>query len=166
MAVFIISTLALHYIKDGERGTLKCKASYLTAKIYSARPKGGPLVAWMLQAKPGRSDKQQQEQNSTNLGTKWITAHLSEVFATHRLKTEEGAACLTVLAARLPSRKEGKVEVQPSKAGPSNQVSCSLFCLHFWGGNQVTRSVEASIKYPAFGQSLLISILKLHHRGP
>ena len=45
MAVFIISTLALHYIKDGERGTLKCKASYLTAKIYSARPKGGPLVA-------------------------------------------------------------------------------------------------------------------------
>ena len=33
MAVFIISTLALHYIKDGERETLKCEASYPTAKI-------------------------------------------------------------------------------------------------------------------------------------
>ena len=109
---------------------------------YRVRLKGGSQVAWMLQAKPGRSDKQQQEQNSTNLGTKWITAHWSEVFATHHLKTEEGAACLTVLAARLPSRKEEKVEVQPSKAGPSNQVSCSLFCLHFQGGNRVTRSVH------------------------
>ena len=38
MAVFIISTLALHYIKDGERETLKCKASYPTAKIYLEGP--------------------------------------------------------------------------------------------------------------------------------
>ena len=31
--------------------------------------KGGPQIAWMLQAKPGRSGKQPQEQNSPNLGT-------------------------------------------------------------------------------------------------
>ena len=123
----------------GWQVVLKCLRGFSWMRLWL---KSGPQVVWMLQAKPGRSDKQQQEQNSTNLGTKWITAHWSEVFATHHLKTEEGAACLTVLAARLPSRKEGKVEAQPSKAGPSNQVSCSLFCLHFRGGNQVTRSVS------------------------
>ena len=31
--------------------------------------KGGPLVARMLQATPGRCGKQQQEQNSPNLGS-------------------------------------------------------------------------------------------------
>ena len=34
---------------------------------YRARLKGGPQVARMLQARTGRSDKQQQEQNSPNL---------------------------------------------------------------------------------------------------
>ena len=34
---------------------------------YRARLKGGPQVAWMLQAKPDRSGKQQHKQNSPNL---------------------------------------------------------------------------------------------------
>ena len=34
-----------------------------------ARLRSYPQVGWMLQAKPGRIWKQQQEQNSTNLGT-------------------------------------------------------------------------------------------------
>ena len=36
--------------------------------LYGAPLMGGPQVAWMLQASWGRSDKQEQEQNSRNLG--------------------------------------------------------------------------------------------------
>ena len=37
--------------------------------IYRARQKNGSQVARILQARPGRSGKQQQEQNTRNLGT-------------------------------------------------------------------------------------------------
>ena len=37
--------------------------------IYRARQKNGSQVAIIFQARPGRSGKQQQEQNSRNLGT-------------------------------------------------------------------------------------------------
>ena len=37
--------------------------------MYRARLKGGPQVILMLQAKPGRSGKQEQEQNCPSLGT-------------------------------------------------------------------------------------------------
>ena len=36
---------------------------------HRARLKGGPQVARMLQEKPSRSGKQEQQQNSPNLGT-------------------------------------------------------------------------------------------------
>ena len=42
--------------------------------LYRTRLKGGTQVAWNLQAKPGRSGKQQQEQNSPNLGTTYSRA--------------------------------------------------------------------------------------------
>ena len=38
-------------------------------KVYRARQKNGSQVARIVQARPGRSGKQQQEQNSRNLGT-------------------------------------------------------------------------------------------------
>ena len=41
---------------------------------YRARLKGGPQVAWMLQARPGRSGKQQQQQNSPNFWTAFFLA--------------------------------------------------------------------------------------------
>ena len=37
--------------------------------MYRARQKNGSQVARIFQARPGRSGKQQQEQNSRNLGT-------------------------------------------------------------------------------------------------
>ena len=39
----------------------------LAFELYKDRLKGGPQVEWMLQAIPGRSGKQEQEQNSPNL---------------------------------------------------------------------------------------------------
>ena len=39
------------------------------ARPHMARLRGGPQVVWMLQEKPVRSGKQEQEQNSPNLGT-------------------------------------------------------------------------------------------------
>ena len=58
---------------DGGQGAIEFDVT-VTRKIYSmqiyrASDKGGPQVAWMLQAKPSRSGKQQQEQNSPTLGT-------------------------------------------------------------------------------------------------
>ena len=48
----------------------------------------------------------------------------------------------TVLGFRFPSRKRGKVKIQPSRAGPGNKVSCSLFCRHFRRGNRNPSTVH------------------------
>ena len=40
--------------------------------IYRARQKNGSQVARIFQARPGRSGKQQQEQNSRKLGTVFL----------------------------------------------------------------------------------------------
>ena len=51
---------------------------------YRARQKNGSQVARIFQARPGRSGKQQQEQNSRNLGTfflpgpVYLFAHLAD----------------------------------------------------------------------------------------
>ena len=46
--------------------------------VYGARLKGGPQVACMLQARPGRSVKKQQQQTSADLGpTFWPSSVLS-----------------------------------------------------------------------------------------
>ena len=42
---------------------------YIAFIRYRARLKSGPQVAWMLQARPGRSGKQNQEKKSPNPGT-------------------------------------------------------------------------------------------------
>ena len=41
----------------------------MSLSIYRGRQKNGSQVARIFQARPGRSGKQQQEQNSRNLGT-------------------------------------------------------------------------------------------------
>ena len=41
----------------------------VTLKNYRAQLKDGPQVVWMLQARSGRSAKQEQEQNSPNMGS-------------------------------------------------------------------------------------------------
>ena len=54
--------------------------SYRVSNQYRAWPKGGPQVACMLQAGSGRSVKQEQLQNSPNLGN---TFYPSPVFHRH-----------------------------------------------------------------------------------
>ena len=51
-----------YHVILGTWGLWICRA------LYRVRLKGGPQVVWMLQVRPGRSGKQQQQQNSPNLG--------------------------------------------------------------------------------------------------
>ena len=44
------------------------RAHTIRDSLCKAQPKGGPQVACMLQASPGRSAMQQHQQNSPNLG--------------------------------------------------------------------------------------------------
>ena len=46
--------------------------THLSYVLYRARQKGVSQVARILQARPGRSGKQEQEQNSRNLGTAFL----------------------------------------------------------------------------------------------
>ena len=57
-----------------KKGTLKiCQKEQI---LYRARLTGGAQVVWMLQARPGRSDEQQQQQCSPNLGTAFFSRSL------------------------------------------------------------------------------------------
>ena len=67
-----------HSIKGPQRRSEKAamegsifavKKMVKTLSTYRARQKNGSQVARIFQARPGRSGKQQQEQNSRNLGT-------------------------------------------------------------------------------------------------
>ena len=49
--------------------------------LYRARQKNGSQVARIFQARPGRSGKQQQEQNSRNLGTVFFAGPCSKTWS-------------------------------------------------------------------------------------
>ena len=50
--------------------------------MYKAQLKGGPLVGLMLQAKPGKSGKQEKQQISPNLGTAFLPSPVNCVNGT------------------------------------------------------------------------------------
>ena len=57
-----------HHGQHDQRETARRRSSRSRSWSARARLKGGPQVSRMLQANPGRSGKQEQKQNSLNLG--------------------------------------------------------------------------------------------------
>ena len=67
--VKVLKNASLFPARGEKEGRLLPTCRRTRASAHRARLRGGPQVAWMVQEKPDRSGKREQEQNSTNLGT-------------------------------------------------------------------------------------------------
>ena len=91
-----------------------------------ARQKNGPQVSRIVQARPGRSGKQQQEQNSRNLGTGFFCRALYTNFVLQNSVPEEGYKIAPGTMMPIKQNRETLTDLKNSRKTP---LPSSLF--HF-----------------------------------